>query len=112
MSAQPSIEPTHEIILVRAGEAVEMVAVPMGTTLAGFLNLINANEYDVRLNGEKTDPAAVVPANAIVHLMPRGNPSPLDTRWTRTFGRFADDPIFDRIVEAGRSIRQAERDEV
>jgi len=29
--------------------------------------------------------------------------------WRRTVGMFADDPIMDGIIEAGRRIREAER---
>jgi len=58
------------------------------------------------------DDAVRSPQAAIERLALQGSPPPRPYRdWQATIGMFANDPIMDAILDAGRRIREAERTE-
>jgi len=51
----------------------------------------------------------IIPTNPMVAALAMTGPPRRTKDWHRTIGMFADDPLIDAITEAGRRIREAER---
>jgi hypothetical protein len=103
----------HEGHPVRPGVDARECLVPPGSTVGDLLREAGACVHDqtVVIGPHAVEESHVLEPEAIVYLVPRvRNPSANGT-WRDLVGAFRGDPIFREIVEEGRAIRDAERDD-
>jgi len=78
---------------------------PPDATLLQVLDDLEANPPHESAESAQT----AVTGSAAARLAMIDPPTRRPKDWRRTVGMFADDPIMDGIIEAGRRIREAER---
>lgn len=109
MSSATVTEAGQGVTLLRLGEGKQVYDLPQGSTLADLLRAagIDLRTHEVMIDGLRIEDAIALRPGDIVSLSPRA----ADDAWRETVGMFRGDPIFGAIIEAGRALREAERDE-
>jgi hypothetical protein len=99
------------LTLIRQGIGREDYTLPEGATLADLLGQARAcaDDQTVMINGRPIEEFVSLSPGAIVTLVPRPKLA-VDERWRSTFGMFKDDPLFQEMVDAGKAIREADRE--
>jgi hypothetical protein len=112
MSAEPVRAEKNEITLIQDGVGKERFSLPAGATLADLLRAAQVADapHVTTINGRSIEEFLVLQPGMVVTFTPviRG-PVTRDS-WRETFGMFKDDPLFQEMVDAGRAIREAERE--
>ena len=103
--------PCIVVVLVRPGILAQEFCLEEGSTVKDLLNQVEASgEWDVVVEQRRLDESEPLRSGSFVYLLESGRSAPVPQRWKEWVGAFKDDPYFREIVEAGRDIREAERD--
>lgn len=111
MSVKPPSKKVLEVALLRPGCETETYSLPTGSTLGDLLRESRASTegHDVFINGQRPEENVVLKPDMVVSLAPHLRSKSPHGSWRATIGMFRDDPWFERTVEAGRALREAER---
>lgn len=95
------------VILIRLGVGREEYALPEGATLADLLRAagVARDGHEVLIDGRPLEEAVALRPGMIVTLAPSSGKA-----WWKGVGTMPDDEAFRRMVEAGRAIREADRE--
>jgi hypothetical protein len=101
---------TIEVTLYRTGVDLQVFTMPEGASLADLLREAGVPPRDSSLiiNGRFIESILTLETGMTITILP--DPPGMRIRsWRDTVGMFADDPDFEEMVEAGRAIREADR---
>jgi hypothetical protein len=110
MAAVSTENRTIEVTLYRTGADLKVFTMPEGSSLADLLREagIPPRDSGLVINGRSIESIVTLESGMTVTILPE----PAGTRirsWRDTVGMFADDPDFEEMVQAGRAIREADR---
>jgi hypothetical protein len=102
---------TIEVRLLRTGQDLRTYTLPEGATLADLMREANTTyrSSNLLVDGRYLESAIVLKSGMLITIMPEPAGSREIRTWRDTVGMFADDPHFEEMVEAGRAIREADR---
>jgi hypothetical protein len=102
---------TIEVRLLRTGEDLRTYTLPAGATLADLMREANTTyrSSNLLVDGHYLESAIVLESGMLITIMPDPAGTPRIRSWLDTVGMFADDADFEEMVEAGRAIREADR---
>ncbi len=112
MSAKPVTAEKNGVTLIRDGVGREEHTLPEGATLADLLREAQAAEtpHVTTINGRSIEEFLVLQPGMIVTITPVISGPITKDSWRETVGMFKDDPHFQEMVDAGRAIREADRE--
>ena len=110
MATVSSEKKTIEVTLYRTGQDVRTYTLPEGATLADLLRESDTSyrSSGLIIDGHSLESAVVLKSGMRITLLPEPPGSRIRC-WQDTVGMFADDFDFQAMVEAGRAIREADR---
>jgi hypothetical protein len=111
MATVSSEKRTIEVRLLRTGQDLRTYTLPEGATLADLMREADTTyrSSNLLVDGRYLESAIVLKSGMLITIMPEPAGTPGIRSWRDTVGMFADDPDFEEMVEAGRSIREADR---
>jgi hypothetical protein len=111
MSTVSTEKETIEVRLLRTGQDLRTYTLPEGATLADLMREANTTyrSSNLLVDGRYLESAIVLKSGMLITILPDPAAAPLIRSWRDTVGMFADDPDFEDMVEAGRAIREADR---
>jgi hypothetical protein len=100
------------VILIRERVGREDHTLPEGATLADLLRAAGVGDapHVITIDGRSIEEFLVLRPGMVVTLVPVISKAVTRDSWRETFGMFKDDPHFQEMVEAGRAIREADRE--
>jgi hypothetical protein len=112
MGTEPAAAEIEGVVLLRMGVGRQEFVLPEGATLADLLREaeVDADDQEIMIDGRSLEEIFVLQPGTIVTVMPRPKETSRRRSWRDTIGMFRGDPVFAEIVEAGRAIREAERE--
>jgi hypothetical protein len=112
MGTKPAATETEGVVLLRMGVGKQEFLLPEGATLADLLRDagVDPDAQEIMVDGRRLEEVLVLQPGTIVTMMPRAKGTGREGSWRDTIGMFRGDPAFAEIVEAGRAIREAERE--
>jgi hypothetical protein len=113
MNDQRSAIQMLRVMLVRPGIDARDYLLPAGSTVGDLLEKaqVDARGRDVVILNQRVDESAILSPESFVYVVAT-NPNGHDCgSWQDLVGAFRGDPVFREIVEAGRALRDAERDD-
>jgi hypothetical protein len=112
MDTKPAAAETEGVVLLRMGVGKQEFVLPGGATLADLLREagVNTDDQEILIDGRSLEDTLVLQPGMIVTVMPRPKETGRQGSWRDTIGMFRGDPVFAQIIDAGRAIREAERE--
>jgi hypothetical protein len=112
MSTEPVTAGKNAITLIRDGGGREEYTLPEGATLADLLRAAQAADTPqvTTINGRSIEEFLVLRPGMVVTITPVIRKAVTKHSWRETFGMFRDAPLFQEMVDAGRAIREADRE--
>jgi hypothetical protein len=112
MGKKPVTAKKNEITLIRDGVGREEYTLAKGATLADLLRAAQVAEtpHVTTINGRSIEEFLVLQPGMVVTFTPVIRGPVTKHSWRETVGMFKDDPLFHEMVEAGRAIREADRE--
>jgi hypothetical protein len=102
----------NAVILIRERVGREDHTLPEGATLADLLRAAGVGDapHVITIDGRSIEEFLVLRPGMVVSLIPVISKAVTRDSWRQTVGMFRDDPHFHEMVEAGRAIREADRE--
>ncbi len=102
---------TIGVTLYRPGTEMQTFTLPEGATLADLLREagVEARDSGLLIDGRSIEALMTLRPGMRVTILPEPIGAGGIRSWRDTIGMFADDPDFEEMVQAGRAIREADR---
>jgi hypothetical protein len=102
---------TIEVRLLRTGEDLRTYTLPEGATLADLMREANTpyRSSNLLVDGRYLESAIVLKSGMLITIMPEPAVAAGIHSWQDTVGMFTNNSFFQEMVEAGRAIREADR---
>jgi hypothetical protein len=100
------------LTVIRQGVGREDFTLPEGATLADLLRAAQAADtpHVTTIDGRSIEESLVLQPGMVVTIAPAMRGPITKDSWRETFGMFKDDPHFQEMVDAGRAIRESDRE--